>query len=70
MEAKIHNPRLQDEGAEEPKADYIHISWLYAQNYCEYQLFLEHVKGVSVEATAAMTLRRRGRSQAPEEEGA
>ena len=58
METRIHNPRLQDEGAEAPKADYIHISWLYAQNYCEYQLFLEHVKGVSVEATAAMTLGR------------
>ena len=52
MEARIHDPWLQDEGAKESKAYYIHISQPYAQNYCEYHLFLERV----VEATAAMML--------------
>ena len=27
---------------------FIHIYGLYAQDYCEYQLYLEHVKDISV----------------------
>ena len=30
------------------------ISWLNKQGYCEYQLYLEHLKGVEVGRTAAM----------------
>ncbi len=50
MQVKIQQPRIDDEGV--PR--FLHISWLYAQDYCEYQLYLEHVKGISVDATSAM----------------
>lgn len=30
------------------------ISWLHKQEYCEYQIFLEHMKGVKAEPTQAM----------------
>ena len=50
MEARIRHPRNDTED----QTRFLHISWLYAQDYCEYQLYLEHVKGVTVEATQAM----------------
>ena len=31
------------------------ISWLNKQGYCEYQLYLEHMKGIKKQDTAAMT---------------
>ena len=31
------------------------ISWLNKQGYCEYQLYLEHMKGIETQPTAAMT---------------
>lgn len=31
------------------------ISWLNKQGYCEYQIYLEHVKGMEVEPTRAMS---------------
>ena len=31
------------------------ISWLNKQGYCEYQLYLEHMKGIKTPATAEMT---------------
>jgi len=31
------------------------ISWLNQQGYCEYQLYLEYIKGIETKATAAMT---------------
>ena len=50
MQVKIQQPRIDEDG--EP--GFLHISWLYAQDYCEYQLYLEHVKGISVNPTSAM----------------
>ena len=50
MEARIHHPRTDRE--EQPR--FLHISWLYAQDYCEYQLYLEQVKDITVDATPAM----------------
>ena len=50
MQARIH--RLRNEADEQPR--FLHISWLYAQNYCEYQLYLDQVKGVTVDDTPAM----------------
>ena len=50
MEAKIYHPRNKNE--EQPR--FLHISWLYAQDYCEYQLYLDQVKGVTVDDTPAM----------------
>ena len=50
MEARIHHPRTDRE--EQPR--FLHISWLYAQDYCEYQLYLDQVKGVAVDDTPAM----------------
>jgi hypothetical protein len=47
MEARIHHPCNDSE--EQPR--FLHISWLYAQDYCEYQLYLEKVKGITTEAT-------------------
>jgi len=34
--------------------DKIPIHWLQSQTYCEYQICLEHVKGVKVEPTPEM----------------
>ena len=50
MEARIrHNPnKLED------RSRFLHISWLYAQDYCEYQLYLQEVKGIAVDDTPAM----------------
>ena len=31
------------------------ISWLNQQGYCEYQLYLEYMKGIETQPTAAMT---------------
>ena len=50
MEARIHHVRNDRE--EHPR--FIHISWLYAQDYCEYQLYLEQVKDITVDATPAI----------------
>jgi len=50
MEARIHHPR--NDSDEQPR--FLHISWLYAQDYCEYQLYLDQVKGVTVNDTPAM----------------
>jgi CRISPR-associated exonuclease Cas4 len=50
MQARIHHPR--DEADDQPRSP--HISWLYAQDYCEYQLYLDQVKGVTVDDTPAM----------------
>ena len=50
MQARIHHPR--DEAGEQPR--YLNISWLYAQDYCEYQLYLDQVEGVAVDDTPAM----------------
>ena len=50
MEAKIYHPRNKNE--EQPR--FLHISWLYAQDYCEYQLYLDQVRGVAVDDTPAM----------------
>ena len=33
---------------------FLHISWLYAQDYCEYQLYLDQVKGIEDNDTPAM----------------
>jgi CRISPR-associated exonuclease Cas4 len=30
------------------------ISWLHKQDYCEYQIFIENIKGIKVEPTKAM----------------
>ena len=49
MEARIHHPRSDSD--EQPR--FLHISWLYAQDYCEYQLYLDQVKGVTVDDTPA-----------------
>ena len=50
MEARINHPRNDSE----EQSRFLHISWLYSQNYCEYQLYLEQVKGITAEATPAM----------------
>ena len=50
MQARIYHPR--DNADEQPR--FLHISWLYAQDYCEYQLYLDQVKGVEVDDTPAM----------------
>ena len=50
MQARIHHPR--DEADEQPR--FLHISWLYAQDYCEYQLYLDQVQGIAVDDTPAM----------------
>ena len=50
MQARIHHPR--NDSDEQPR--FLHISWLYAQDYCEYQLYLDQVKGVTVDDTPAM----------------
>ena len=50
MQARILQPR--DEADEQPR--FLHISWLYAQDYCEYQLYLDQVKGVAVDDAPAM----------------
>ena len=50
MQARIHHPR--DDSDEQPR--FLHISWLYAQDYCEYQLYLDQVKGIEVDDTPAM----------------
>ena len=50
MQARIHQPR--DDADREPR--FLHISWLYAQDYCEYQLYLDQVKGIEVNDTLAM----------------
>ncbi|MCH2676584.1 MAG: PD-(D/E)XK nuclease family protein [Chloroflexota bacterium] len=50
MQARIHH--LCDNADEQPR--FLHISWLFAQDYCEYQLYLDQVKGVEVDATPAM----------------
>ena len=50
MQARIHHPRDDADG--QPR--FLHISWLYAQDYCEYQLYLDQVKGVAVDDTPAM----------------
>ena len=50
MEARIHHPRSDSD--EQPR--FLHISWLYAQDYCEYQLYLDQVKGVTGDDTPAM----------------
>ena len=50
MQARIHHPRDDADG--EPR--FFHISWLYAQDYCEYQLYLDQVKGIEVNDTPAM----------------
>jgi len=34
--------------------DKIPIHWLHSQAYCEYQIYLEHVKGIEVEPTPEM----------------
>jgi len=34
--------------------DKIPIHWLHSQTYCEYQIYLEHVKGMEIEATSEM----------------
>jgi len=50
MQVRIQQPRIDEEGV--PR--FLHISWLYAQDYCD-QLYLEHVKGISVDPTSALT---------------
>ena len=50
MQARIHHSRDDADG--QPR--FLHISWLYAQDYCEYQLYLDQVKGVEVGDTPAM----------------
>ena len=50
MQARIHH--LRNDSSEQPR--FLHISWLYAQDYCEYQLYLDQVKGIEVDDTPAM----------------
>ena len=50
MQARIHHPH--DDADEQPR--FLHISWLYAQDYYEYQLYLDQVKGIEVDDTPAM----------------
>ena len=50
MQARIHHP--WDDAGGQPR--FLHISWLYAQDYCEYQLYLDQVKGIEVDDTPAM----------------
>lgn len=63
MQVRIQQPRIDDEGV--PR--FLHISWLYAQDYCEYQLYLEHVKGISVDPTSAMVTGSREHQRLEEE---
>ena len=39
------------------------INWLQKQDYCEYQIYLENVKGLQVKPTAAMTVGSQGHDQ-------
>ena len=50
MQARIHH--LRNDSSEQPR--FLHISWLYAQDYCEYQLYLDQVTGIEVDDTPAM----------------
>jgi CRISPR/Cas system-associated exonuclease Cas4 (RecB family) len=50
MQARIYHPR----GEADEQARFLHISWLYAQDYCEYQLYLDQVQGITVDDTPAM----------------
>ena len=50
MQARIHHKRDDADG--EPR--FFHLSWLYAQDYCEYQLYLDQVKGIEANDTPAM----------------
>ena len=50
MQAKIHH--LRNDSGEQPR--FLHISWLYVQDYCEYQLYLDQAKGIEVYDTPAM----------------
>ena len=63
MQVRIQQPRIDDEGV--PR--FLHISWPYAQDYCEYQLYLEHVKGISVDPTSAMVTGSREHQRLEEE---
>ena len=63
MQVRIQHQRIGEEG--DPK--FLHISWLYAQDYCEYQLYLEHVKGISVNPTPAMVTGSREHQRLEEE---
>ena len=36
------------------KQKFIPINWLHTQEFCEYQLFLENIKGIKVDPTRAM----------------
>ena len=50
MQARIHHPHNESDD----QSRFLHISWLYTQDYCEYQLYLDQVKGVAGEDTPAM----------------
>jgi hypothetical protein len=39
------------------------ISWLHKQEYCEYQIYLENVKGIKVIPTRAMVEGKKGHEQ-------
>ena len=50
MQARIHHPHNESD----EQSRILHISWLYTQDYCEYQLYLEQVKGIAVDDTSAI----------------
>ena len=50
MQARIHHPHNESD----EQSRFLHISWLYTQDYCEYQLYLDQVKGIAVDDTPAI----------------
>ena len=50
MKAHVHHT----DHLNSDRPQFVHISWLYAQDYCEYQIHLEQVQGVTADDTPAM----------------
>ena len=50
MQARIHHPHNESD----EQSRFLHISWLYTQDYSEYQLYLDQVKGIAVDDTPAI----------------
>ena len=50
MKANVHHA----DNWSTDRARFVYISWLYAQDYCEYQIHLEQVQGVTTDDTPEM----------------
>ena len=50
MKAHVHH--TEHWSIDRPR--FVYISWLYAQDYCEYQIHLEQVQGVTTDDTPEM----------------